>query len=100
MACSWGSTVLCLQLFFIASGHCAKLVNYEALDRVNPTNQDQSKGIEILHGKLIIGQTSLQAAKAPKSLLNAAGGFQADTGMWILAYVPLFGPFLTNVVWT
>lgn len=86
MACSWGSTVLCLWFFFIASGRCAKLVNYEASDRVNLTNQDQSKGIEILHGKLIIGQTSLQApklkgTKAPKSLLNADGGFQADTGM-------------------
>lgn len=86
MACSWGSTVLCLGLSFIASGHCAKLINYEDSDRVNLTNQDQSKGIEILHGKLIIGQTSLQAAKlkgskAPKSLLNAAGGFQADMGM-------------------
>lgn len=90
MACRGGSKfLLCVGLFLIASCHCTRLTKLKALDeiRVNLTlNHGQSKGSKLSHGRLILGQTSLQTAKlkgskATKNLLDVDADYQADMGM-------------------
>lgn len=88
MAWSGGGKVL-LCLFLIASYDCARLTKLKALDErtLNLTqSHSQSKGNEVSHGRLIIGQNSFRAvqlkgSKAAKNLLDVAADYQADMGM-------------------
>lgn len=86
-----GRILLCVGLFLIASYDCAGLTKLKALDerKLNLTlSHSQSKGNEVSHGRLIIGQNSVRAvqlkgSKAAKNLLDVAADYQADMGMEI-----------------
>lgn len=94
MACSesGGSKILLyLGLFVVVSSfcHCASLTRLKALDTFRESstlNQGQTKGIGPRHGRLLIGQNSLQGAKlkrskSTKDLLDVDSDYQADMGM-------------------
>lgn len=94
MACreSGGNKILlCLGLYLVASSfcHCTRLTKLKAWDKVrgNSTlSQGQAKGSELRHGRLLIGQNSLQGAKVKetktsKNPLDVDTDYQADMGM-------------------
>lgn len=83
--------LLCLGLFLVASCHCTQLTfKLKALDnlRRNSTlGYRRVTGSELHHGRLLIGQNSLQGAqlkgtKATKKLLDVDTDYQADIGMY------------------
>lgn len=94
MACreSRGSKILlCLGLYLVASSfcHCTRLTQHKALDKLRGNlthSQGRAKESELRHGKLLIGQNSLQGAKvkgtkATKNILDVDTDYQADMGM-------------------
>ncbi|XP_031711040.1 ras-associated and pleckstrin homology domains-containing protein 1-like [Anarrhichthys ocellatus] len=88
---SRGSKILlCLTLLVGASSfcHCARLTNLKALDKLrgNSTlHESQSKGIDVRHGRLLMGQNSLQDDKlrgtnATEDFLDVDTDYQEDMG--------------------
>ncbi|XP_044075957.1 protein piccolo-like isoform X2 [Siniperca chuatsi] len=79
-----------LGLFLVASSfcHCTRLTKLKALDKLRGMpmlSQGKAKESDLCHGRLLIGQTSLQGAKhkgpkATKTLLDVDTGYQADMG--------------------
>ncbi|XP_049889308.1 uncharacterized protein LOC126383006 [Epinephelus moara] len=93
MACgeSGGSKILlCLGILVVASSfcHCTRLTRLKALDRLrgNSTlSKDQAEGGDLRHGRLLIGQNSLQAdelkgTKATENVLDVDTDYQEDMG--------------------
>lgn len=63
--------------------HCASLTRLKALDKF----QGQTKRSGLRHGRLLIGQNSLQGAKLKrteetKDLLEVDSDYQADMGIY------------------
>lgn len=92
MACgeSGASKVLLYLVLFVAVSafcHCASLMRLKGLDTFRESstlNQGQTKGNGPRHGRLLIGQNSLQGVKlkkATKDLLDVDSDYQADMGM-------------------
>lgn len=73
----------------VASCHCTRPTKFKALDklRINSTRiQNQAKGSELRHGRLLIGHnslqgTELQGTKATRNSLDLDRDYQADMGM-------------------
>uniref|UniRef100_A0A8D3E391 Proline-rich extensin-like protein EPR1 n=1 Tax=Scophthalmus maximus TaxID=52904 RepID=A0A8D3E391_SCOMX len=82
--------LLCLGLFVVASSFCscAALTRLKALDKLrehSTHSQSQAEGSGLRHGRLLIGQKSLQGAKpkgisSTEKLLNLETDYQADMG--------------------
>lgn len=92
MACSGGRKILlCLGLLLVASCHCKSLTKLKELDKLRGSStlsHGQAKERGLRHGRLLIGQDSLQGAKlketeAANNLLDADTDYQADMGMLI-----------------
>ncbi|XP_034469951.1 histone-lysine N-methyltransferase 2D-like [Hippoglossus hippoglossus] len=87
MAWSVGSkSLLCLGLFVVASSFCScsPLTRLKALDK-SKENSMISRGSGLHHGRLLIGQNSLQGAKVKAigtsmELLDLDADYQADIG--------------------
>ncbi|KAL7387284.1 hypothetical protein ABVT39_021378 [Epinephelus coioides] len=93
MACgeSGGNkNLLCLGILVVASSfcHCTRLTRLKALDRLrgNSTlSKGQAEGGDLRHGRLLIGQNSLQAddlkgTKATENVLDVDTDYQEDMG--------------------
>ena len=78
--------LLCLGLFVVASSFCScsPLTRLKALDKLKE-NSMISRGSGLHHGRLLIGQNSLQGAKVKAigtsmELLDLDADYQADIG--------------------
>ncbi|XP_049453901.1 uncharacterized protein LOC125901924 isoform X2 [Epinephelus fuscoguttatus] len=93
MACgeSGGNkNLLCLGILVVASSfcHCTRLTRLKALDKLrgNSTlSKGQAEGGDLRHGRLLIGQNSLQAdelkgTKATENVLDVDTDYQEDMG--------------------
>ncbi|XP_038574372.1 trithorax group protein osa-like [Micropterus salmoides] len=87
MACGGSKILLCLGLVLFASSfcHCATLSKLKALDTLSGNlilSQGKVETSDLRHGRLVIGDNSLQGPGATKNLLGVDADYQADMG-WV-----------------